>query len=127
MTDGVKIHFKSKIGIQVQKTTVFCLPRYEIPLYLKTTWAEKMRNKLRWKLKCRTAWFNRFLFWILLLPVCLLEAIGLLFLYGVLDNYIHGTIVGSFGAIFIIEVWIITFILLNEYFETDPNFIRLKR
>ncbi|KKL59887.1 hypothetical protein LCGC14_2210820 [marine sediment metagenome] len=124
MTDRIKLHFLSETGVSLQSDPMFTMGKYTEPP--KTTWAEKRRNKLRWKLKCNMALKNSFLFWILLLPICISETIGLLFLYGVLDNYVQGAIVGFFGAILIIEAWIITYILLNDCFETDAHYIHLK-
>ena len=126
MTDKLKLNFKSEIGIQIQSTYRAGYVEMDFS-FLATTQAEKRRCKLRWNLNKNIALKNKFLFWIALIPLCITEAVLLLLLYGVLDNYVHGAIVGVFGAILIIEAWIITYVILNEKFETDPDYINLRR
>ncbi len=102
--------------------SLFLFEGKELPDTLE--WAEERRNKLRWKLKCNIALKNRILFWILLLPACVLEAIGLTLLIGMfLYNLTTGTSAGIFAAGVIIFVWVITYSYLDDYFETDPYYI----
>ena len=126
MKDGVKIHAMADFGISIQRQRLFA-PMRNIPC--SSSQAEIRRSMLRWRLKKRIALRNSILFWVLFISICVIEAMGLTVLGGMLSLALthNGTLARMFIAMVIILGWLYTYSYLDDKIETNPNYLQLKR
>lgn len=127
MSDTATIRTKSIMGIQIQNPISYGLGFTTIEMPSRTQ-AEVRRDKLRWKLKVRIAWRNGILFGLCyLVSIALVTSgiIGLIILIQPSSGV--GPIMGMCLGIILAEIYLILWYVILQWFETNPNYIHLRR
>lgn len=122
--DIIKVHMKSIAGIDIESSPIPPITPYSD---CEESQASRRRNKILWKRDCEIALKNKILFWVLFIPICVIEFAGILVLGGMLSLDLvpyNSVLVGIFIAMVIIFAWLATYSYLDDRFETDPNYLK---
>ena len=122
----VTIHYRAALGFQMTNPISYVVVIF--PESRKLTWAEKRRNELMWKIQVRKAVFNMILFWICYLVAIALTTAGGIGIIILLQPPKGLNVLMGIGMGYLLsQIWLILWLIMFEWFKTDPSDIKLKR
>ena len=114
--------WRTNIGMQVYSPSQFVMTNNTFVDTMPSKW-ERRRDNLVYKIKRRKAFINWVLKYVCLIPCCLLVAFLWLCIFSKFQSQINAILTG----VIIPMCWIIVYLLLDSLFETNSDYIHLKR